>query len=165
MGLLLKEVEVNAVYSSPLKRALHTAQAVADGHQLTVQVEPDLREIEVGELEGVTIAELGTNFSQFLVQWHERKGSVKMPGGESLVDLGDRVWSTIQRISDKNRQETVVVVSHFFVIVTAICEALGLPLNHIERIRIQTGSVSILDFGDKDPRLVLLGDTCHLREG
>ncbi len=165
MALLLKEMEVGAIYSSPLKRALDTARVIADSHQLAVQVESDLREIEAGELEGMAIDDLGTNFSQFLVQWRQGEGLERLPGGESLADLGNRVWSAIQHIIGKHGQEVVVVVSHYFVILTTICRALGLPLSHIERVRIQVGSMSILDFRDKSPCLVSLGDTCHLREG
>ena len=165
LGLVLKEVEISAVYSSPLKRALGTANAIAMHHGLMVQVEPDLREMEVGELEGVSIAELGTNFSQFLLQWRQGQGSEKLPGGESVIDLGDRVWSTIEPIIERHKHETVVVVGHYFVVVVAICKALGWPLNRLERIRVQTGSISTIDLSDTRPRLLLLGDTCHLREG
>jgi len=52
LGLSLRGTKVSAVYTSPLKRALDTAQAIASYHHLAVQVEPDLREIEAGELEG-----------------------------------------------------------------------------------------------------------------
>lgn len=165
LGLALKETKIDAIYSSPLKRALDTAQAIASHHQLAVQVESDLREMEVGELEGVSIAELGTSFSQFLLQWRQGQGLEKLPGGESVVDLADRVWVTVQFIIKKHQQETVVVVSHFFAVVVTICKALGWPLTSLERIRVQTGSISIIDLGDGRPYLVSLGDTCHLREG
>ena len=163
--MALKDIEIDAIYSSPLKRALDTAQAIASHHQLTVQVEPDFREMEVGELEGVSITELGTSFSHFILQW--RKGGLlaKLPGGESIIDLGERVWSTIEHIIEEHKQETVVVVGHFFVCVVAICKALGWPLNRLERIRVQTGSISIIELGDRHPYLVSLGDTCHLKEG
>lgn len=164
MGLALKDLEIAAVYSSPLKRAFDTAMAISSHHGLVVQVEPDLREIEVGELEGVPIAELGNNFSQFLMQWRQGGGSEKLPGGESVVDLADRVWATIQRILERHNMQTVVVVGHYFVVLVAICKALGWPLNTLERIRVQTGSISIIEFGDRHPYLVCLGDTCHLRE-
>ena len=165
LGLWLREMEVSAIYSSPLKRALDTAQAVASHHNLAVQVEPDLREIEAGELEGVAITELGAGLSQFLLRWREGQGSEKMPGGESVVDVANRAWPAIMRIIDKHAEGTVVVASHYFVTVIIICKALGLPLNHIERIRVQNASVSILDFGDNGACLVSLGDTCHLRGG
>ena len=165
LGLWLREMEVSAIYSSPLKRALDTAQAVASHHNLAVQVEPDLREIEAGELEGVAITELGASLSQFLLRWRQGQGSEKMPGGESVVDVANRAWPAIERIIDKHKERTVVVASHYFVTVIIICKALGLPLNHIERIRVQNASVSILDFGDNGACLVSLGDTCHLRGG
>lgn len=147
-----------------MKRALDTAQAIANHHQLAVQVEPDLKELEVGEFEGITVAELGTNFSNFLLQWRQGQGSERMPGGESLVDLGNRVWPTVCHIVDANKQGTTVAASHFFVIVAIVSKALGLPVTHIGRIRVQPGSASILDFEGRHPCLVSLGDTCHLRE-
>jgi probable phosphoglycerate mutase len=163
LALALKEAKIDAIYSSPLKRALDTAAAIASHHQLVVQVEPDLREIEVGELEGVPITELGANLSQFLIQWRQGQGMEKLPGGESVADLADRVWAIIQSINTKHQQGAVVVVSHYFVIVAAICVALGWPLTRIERIRVQTGSISTIDLDDKQSRLLLLSDTCHLR--
>ena len=164
LGLSLKEVEFSAIYSSPLKRALDTAKPIADYHQLGIQVDPDLKELEVGELEGVDIAELGTNFSRFLLRWQHEGGWEKMPGGESIDDLGDRVGAYLQRIIGKHKQEAVVVVSHFFVTVVIICKALGVPLTQMERIRVQNASVSIIDFRDRRPCLMSLSDICHLRE-
>ena len=165
MGLVLKGMNIDAIYSSPLKRALDTAQAIASYHSLTVQVERDLREMEVGELEGVSIADLGTSFGQFLLQWRQGQGIEKLPGGESVVELADRVWSIIQLIINRHDNGNVVVVSHFFTVVATICKALGWPLTTIERIRVQTGSVSIIDFADGKSRLASLSDTCHLRDG
>ena len=165
VGLSLKEMEISSIYSSPLKRALDTAQAIASHHQLEVQVEPDLREIDAGDLEGRSIVELGTTFSQFLLRWREGQGSEKMPGGESVIDVANRAWSVIQRIVRQHSQGTVVVASHYFVTVVIICKALGWPLTNIERIRVQNGSVSVLEFGETRTCLVSLGDVCHLREG
>jgi len=165
LGLALKKTNIDAIYSSPLKRASDTAQAIASRHRLTVQIEPDLREMEVGELEGISIAELGTSFGQFLLQWRQGQGLEKLPGGESVVDLADRVWATVQLIIKKHERGTVVVVSHFFTVVVTICKALGWPLTTLERVRVQTGSISIIDLEDGQPRLLSLGDTCHLKEG
>jgi len=121
--------------------------------------------MEVGELEGVSIADLGTSFGQFLLNWRQGLGTEKLPGGESVSELADRVWATIQSIMDRHDHGNVVVVSHFFTCVATICSALGWPLTTIERLRVQTGSISIIDFNDGHTRLVSLSDTCHLREG
>jgi broad specificity phosphatase PhoE len=164
LGLALRDVDIDALYSSPLKRALDTAQAIAGYHGLTVQVESNLREMEVGELEGISIAELGTTFSQFLLRWRQGMGTEKLPGGESVEELANRVWAIVQSIKNRYDHGNVVVVSHFFTCVATICKALGWPLATIERLRVQTGSISIIDFADGQPRLVSLSDTCHLRE-
>ena len=163
LALAFKESDFSAIYSSPLKRALDTAQAIANYHNLQVHVESDLRELEVGELEGVSLNNLNNDFSNFLIKWHQGQGAEKLPGGESLADLRNRAWSTAQRIASEH-EGTVVLVSHYFTILNIICAALGLPLSYIRRLRIQVSSVSILDFGDRHPLLVSLGNTCHLRE-
>lgn len=162
LALALKQEKLSAIYSSPLQRALETASAIAKYHHLEVQVEAELRELEVGELEGVLAEKLGTDFSSFLVQWQEGKGTEKLPGGESLADLQQRAWSIVQRIMAQH-DGTVVLVSHYFVILTIICAALGLPPNGIRRFRVGVGSMSALDFKNGRPILTSLGDTCHLK--
>jgi broad specificity phosphatase PhoE len=159
----LKDTRIGAVYSSPLKRALVTAEAIARYQGLTVQVMPALKEMEVGELEGLSLMELGRSFSQYLVEWRNGEGAGKLPGGESLVDLANRVWPAIQHIVNNDKQGDVAIVSHYFVTVTLVCRALGLPLSHIQPIRVQPSSKTVLDFGGNQPVLVSLGDICHLR--
>ena len=120
--------------------------------------------MEVGELEGVSIAELGTSFGQFLLNWRQGLGTEKLPGGESMTQLADRVWTIVQEIMKKHDGGNVVIVSHFFTCVATICKALGWPITAIERLRVQTGSISTVEFSDSKTRLVSLGDTCHLTD-
>ena len=160
----LRNIKIDAVYSSPLKRALVTAETIARHQELEVHVMPALREMEVGDLEGLSLIELGRNFSQYLVEWRDGEGSSKLPGGESLIDLANRVWPAIQSIVNGDKQGNVAIVSHYFVTVTIVCRALGLPLSHIQRLRVQPSSKTVLDFSGNHPVLISLGDTCHLRE-
>ena len=163
LGLALKEEKLSAIYSSPLKRAIETAKTIAKYHDnLKVLIEPELRELEVGELEGVPITKLGTDFSNFLIQWREGEGTEKLPGGESLADLQSRAWAIVQHIVAEH-QGNVVLVSHYFVILTIISAALGLPPSGIRRFRVSVGSISVLDFKNGIPCLASLGDTCHLK--
>lgn len=163
LGLALKEEKLSAIYSSPLTRALETAKNIAKYHEnMEVMIDPELRELEVGKLEGVPITELATDFSQFLIQWRGGNGTEKLPGGESLADLQNRAWSAAQRIVAQH-QGKVVIVSHYFVILTIVCAALGLPPSGIRQFRVSVGSMSVLDFKNGVPCLDLLGDTCHLK--
>jgi len=156
---------LTAVYASPLRRAMDTAAAVAGPHKLEVVSEPDLREIHVGEMEGMPLDTFGQNFSQFLVDWQTKGDKVDFKGGENLGQFRDRVWATVQRIVEANRDGSAAVVSHYFVTATVVCTALGMPLTHLVRVRIQPSSLTILEFNeDHPPRLLLLSDICHLKE-
>ena len=159
LALRLNRDRIQAVYSSPLKRALETAETIARYHQLGVVVEPLLREIEAGTLEGVTAGELGKRFSELLTQDGVSK---KIPGGESLTELQQRCWGCIEQISRKHTDGDLVVVSHYFTILSIICSALMLPLSRITRLRLSTGSISVINLNGKEARLELFNDTSCL---
>ena len=120
-----------------------------------------MKELEVGELEGTLVADLGSDFSSYLLNWREGDGMEKLPGGESLMDVRSRTWSFVEQLKERHTG-IVVAVSHYFVILSVICVALGLPPSGIRRFRISVSSISILDFKNDKPTLNLLGDTCHL---
>jgi len=151
----LEDEDIKAVYSSPLKRALNTAGAIAACHQMKVIPEPSLREIEAGELEGVTTAELGMRFSDYLTRDGVEK---RIPGGESLTDLQKRCWDFVKQIEKKHKSGSVVLVSHYFTILSIICSVLELPLDNIKRFRMSNASISIVIFDDIT-RLELFNDT------
>lgn len=162
LALRLKPEKIQAVYTSPLQRARETAQAIARYHQLEVKIEPTLKEIEVGELEGVTIADMGKHLSQLLITTSPDGSLPKIPGGESLLDVQQRGWRTIQRLVEKHPDGAFIVVSHYFTILTIICSVLNLPLSQIVRLRLDVGSISIFTFEEQAIRLIRLNDTCHL---
>jgi broad specificity phosphatase PhoE len=87
IAAFLKNEPIAAILSSPLQRAIATAEAIASHHQLPVEVDQGLRELKVGELEGMPVSNLTTTFSHFLMQWWQDGGAMKLPNGESLVEL------------------------------------------------------------------------------
>jgi len=161
LALFLKNKNIAAIISSPLKRAAVTAEAIASQHHLTVGVANELKEIEVGELEGLSLSTLNTTFSQFLTQWWEGGGSQRLPGGESLVELQKRSWMVIERLLTENKDGTIVVVSHYFVILAIIFKALDLPLDYFTKFKVDPGGVSILEFENYGTRLVAFNDTSY----
>ena len=160
MALYFKDKPIDAVYSSPLKRALITAKAIAYYHNLNVHIEKDLREIDVGELEGVSLAELSADLSSVLLGFESGDGSKQLPGGESLVDLRQRAMEVVKRIVRDN-PHSAVIVSHYFVVLSIITAVLDMPPGSIKLMRIKNGSVSILDFEGERGILYSLNDTCH----
>jgi len=162
LALRLKQEKIQAIYSSPLQRAQDTARAIACYHQLPVEIEPSLKEIEVGELEGMSIADVGKHLSEFLVKHKQDEELPRLPGGESLTEVQQRVWGTIQRLVNKHSDGVLVVVGHYFSVLAAVCSVLNLPLSQITRLRLNSSSISIITFDEQAARLILFNDTCHL---
>jgi len=168
LAAFLKNEPIAAILSSPLQRATATAEVIASHHQLPVEVDQGLRELKVGELEGMPVSNLTTTFSQFLMQWWQDGGAMKLPNGESLVELQQRAWKAVERLLERHKTSpehskdtTAVVVSHYFVTLAIILKALNLPLDCFTKFKLDPGGVSILEFRDYGARLLAFNDTSY----
>jgi broad specificity phosphatase PhoE len=161
LAAFLKNESVTVILSSPLRRAISTAEVIASYHQLPVEIDQGLKELKVGDLEGVAISNLRTTFSRFLLKWWQDGEAMKLPNGESLVDLQQRAWKVIEGLLEKHKDGTAVVVSHYFVTLAIILKALNLPLDYFTKFKLDLGGVSILEFRDFGARLVTFNDTSY----
>ena len=128
-GLLSNE-SIHAIYSSDLKRARQTASLIGGPHKLSVTVERDLRELDHGELEGLTFTEIKQNYPDFIHRWRQEPAELRIPGGERLIDVAQRAWRGLNRIvQDHDTMETLAVVSHNFPILGILCRITGTHLN------------------------------------
>ena len=109
----LSDITIDEVYSSSLIRAYNTALPHAKLRSLTVKKSDMLREIYAGSWEGMLvpdiISEYGTVYS---VDWRESFGTFTVPGGESVVALGERIFGEILKIARENEGKTVLIASH-----------------------------------------------------
>jgi broad specificity phosphatase PhoE len=171
LGTFLKNENIVAIVSSPMRRATATAEAIASYHRLPVEVDQGLTEIRVGELEGMSVSNLSTTFSKFLVQWWQDRGAGKSLDGETLVELQQRAWNVVERLLERHRlvgpdpghdgEPAVVIVSHYFVTLAIILKALDLPVDCFTRFKVDTGGVSILEIRDHGPRLLTFNDISY----
>jgi broad specificity phosphatase PhoE len=168
LAAFLGNEPVAAVLSSPLRRAVVTAEVIANHHQLPVEIDQGLRELKVGELEGMSVSDLTTTFSQYLMQWWRDGCTMKLPNGESLVELQQRAWRAVDRLLERHitspehdEGTAVVVVSHYFVTLAIILKALNLPLDFFTKFKVDLGGVSILEIRDHGTRLVTFNDTSY----
>ncbi|UKJ65814.1 bifunctional RNase H/acid phosphatase [Cellulosimicrobium cellulans] len=138
-----------AIVASPMVRAQETARAV--GRRLGVHVTTDDRfaEVDFGEWEGLTAAEVDAAWPGRLHAWHTT-GTTAAPGGESYADVGARVWHGLQDLVDTllpgagPAGRTAVVVGHAVQVRAAIGTAIGAPPSQWSRVRVPPASVSIL---------------------
>lgn len=160
----LKDTPIHAIYSSPLKRALTTAQEIASLHLLPVQIDPLLIEIDHGEWEGLTKKEVETRFASIHQQWLTSPSQTRFPGGESLDEVCKRAQEALARIAKAPTEQTTLVSSHDAVLKVMVLSALGLGIDSFWSIDLDNASVSVLEYTDGRWRLLLLNDTCHLGE-
>lgn len=158
----LSNEKIAAIYTSPLKRALATASAIAKYHRLTVATRDGLKELCHGVLEGKTAEEAHRDHGPLVDQWRQDPVNIRVPGGESLLELQARAWKVIEEITERHQGDHVVAVSHHNTIITILCRFLGLDLSNYRRLRVELGSISIIDEGAWGPIITALNDTHHL---
>jgi broad specificity phosphatase PhoE len=147
LGEYLGQRELKAVYSSPLKRAVKTAEAIARHHRLAVEIAPDLNDMDFGEWQGLSLQEVRIQFDELLVAWTSEPHRVRIPSGESLDDVRQRALTLVNQIVDKH-EGTVVLVSHRVVNKVLICALLGLDNSHFWDIRLDTCGMTTFEFTD-----------------
>ncbi len=168
----LQKEKVAIIYSSPLKRARDTAQAINQFHNVELLSHDGLREIDAGEVDGLTYAELQTYYGDFFKKWMANCATVRPPGGCTVPEVQERAWAAIEEIVTKekprfsgNKDGVVVVVAHFFPIRTILCKIFDLDVSECKRIRLDLASICILDFTPDRIELVRMNEACHWKEG
>jgi broad specificity phosphatase PhoE len=96
------------------------------------------------------------------MQWIHDPSSVVMPNGESLLELQNRAWRTIQRIFDT--QLDTLVVSHSMTIMTILCKIVNQDLSRARELRVDVASKTIVEYRDGKGTIRLCNDTSHLKD-
>lgn len=150
----MADVSLDAIYTSPMKRAYETATLVRGERDIPIHETFDLAEIDYGDWVGKTFDEV-RRLPQFK-DYHRRPSQVDIPAGERFEAVVARVDEFFKRLRAENRSMTVAAVSHADVIKVALTKHLALPIDELHRIRIDNGSYSIVWIeGDVERALVI----------
>ncbi len=145
-------VSIDAFYSSPVHRAMETSRLIVCGRRLSVKRAPEMAEILYGVWEGRTFDEIGGD--QAYQIYHKTPRRAHPPGGERIVDVYNRAVGFIERLRRRHRGGRVLVVSHADVIKAVLIRYLGLDLNHLLKLRVDNGSISLLWFNGTRERVL-----------
>ena len=153
---------IDAIYSSTLKRGAATAAVIAAPHNLRVVSAAELNEVNFGEIEGITYNDACGLFPDVTELW--RCGSTKLcfPMGETFIEFATRVNTFLERLKNHREEDTIMLVGHGGPYKVLVCSLLGLPLEHYWQFRFGMGSVSIIDIYPTGAILETLSDTSHL---
>ena len=153
----------SAIYASPLTRTVQVAEEMVKVTLVPVSKQPGLKELNLGDLEGVTGEEMRQGWPEVFSAWRSAPEKVSMPNGESLSQLRRRAWQAILDIEEKHSEdESVVVISHNFAIRSIVGELLGVPLENFHRMSLSLASVCTFDSDDRGRRLTSYNSTGHL---
>lgn len=160
-------IALDAIYASPLSRAVQTARAVCGDRDLPIRQREDIIEINGGGFEGKPFEELYKLYPEEMDNWDHKPWAFVAPeGGESILHVHERMCAAIEDIARQNEGKTVAVVSHGCAIRSYICRPMGLGLQRLNEVPwCNNTGVSLLHFdGGFNARLEYFGDISHLPE-
>jgi probable phosphoglycerate mutase len=162
-GAAYASLRWEAIYSSPLLRALTTAEPLARRVGLPIQEEPGLTEIAYGEWEGESQDEIAARFPEAFHHWAEDPASRGTPGGETAFQVAARAVPVIEAIREQHRDGNVLVVSHKATLRIISCALLGMDVRLFrDRIGQPVAALTVFDIKKRGPLLRMLGDRSHL---
>ncbi len=156
----LASIPIQAIYTSPLERTQETAWPIAGKLSLPLTVHAGFNEVDCGNWTGKDFADL--NPDPEWQRWNSERGSARIPGGESMQEVQDRVVRTLGELYAKHRDGHIAVMSHGDVIKAALMHYMGIPLDCILRFEISPASVSMVTVYDWGAHVTLVNHTGEL---
>jgi len=160
----LSQWPISAVYSSPLKRAVRTAEIVARPHSVAVETIEELGEMRLGGWEGMFAGDIAAKYPELWKTWRTNPGDFRMPGGESLGEVRERVVRAFGRIMDKSEGKMVLAVTHDAVVKLLVAHCLGVSADIYRRLEVGNASITVMERDGEKRRLRVLNDTGHLED-
>lgn len=158
----LKREKIRAFYTSPLKRTMETATILSQFHNAPLRRKKGFEEINFGRWEGLTLGEIYERDRYLCQKWFNEVENFVMPDGESVRSMQKRVITTWKGIYSRHRKGTVAIISHGGPIRILLCHLLKLDLTFFWKIRLDTSSLTVLNFFKGFTTLSLLNDTSHI---
>jgi len=135
-----------AVYASNLRRSWEGAACLCQGREIEPRIIPEFQEIHFGVWEGLSFAEIAERYPEELEGRFRDLAGFRIPEGESLNDLRDRVLPRLKEILAGHPGQSVALVAHAGVNRVILCDALDLPLENIFRLDQNYGGLNIIDY-------------------
>lgn len=164
LSIRCRNMPIDVIYSSPLKRAYKTAEAINRFHGLEIRVDDRLKEINGGEWEGIPYDDLPKLYPKDFEIWRNRPYEFAPNSGETMREVYDRMWECITDIVKENPGKTVCVTSHGCAIRNFLCRALHKPIEQITEIDwCDNTAISRIDFDDElNSHVIYMNDASHL---
>lgn len=162
LGRVLAGEPLDAVYSSDLVRALHTAAEIACATGAPLRPETELRERRFGCFEGMTYAEIEARWPGDARRWRLREPGFGPEGGENLIDFHARCVGAAERLAARHPGGSIALVAHGGVLDSLYRAATRVPLDAPRSWRMGNASINRLLHTPSGFSLVGWDDDAHL---
>lgn len=161
-GRFLSEVRLDAVFSSPMARAVATAEAIADPHGLSVSTLPELHEINVGQWEGMDWSTISRQMPEAYQRFMNDSGNNGYLGGESYRDVLDRILPVFRNILSSNAGRHIAVVAHKAVNRSMLANLLELEMRQAKDLPQENCCINIIIAKGSRMKLKTMNSAMHL---
>jgi broad specificity phosphatase PhoE len=153
----LKQQGIAKIYSSPQPRARETAEFLGKLLGDSVEIAPQLDEIDYGDWTGRSFEEL-----RAVDQWRDfnsLRSCTRIPGGELMIEVQARVLALMESLSRRHPEMTIALISHADIIRGALAYCLGMPLDLVLRLEVSPASTSMVAMEPCGPRVLCINNT------
>nr|MBC7244886.1 histidine phosphatase family protein [Chloroflexota bacterium] len=153
-----------AIYSSPLLRAVQTAQAIAQKFNLDVQLVSGINDMNFGQWQGLPYDEVEQRWPELARAWLKEPHTVTFPDGENLAMVRQRSMNALNQLIECHPNDVIAIVAHTVVNRVLLCAVLGLDNSDYWRIGQDTCAINVIEWRKGKFFIHSLNDTCHLRK-
>ncbi len=145
VGRNLKEFNIEKIFSSPIRRAVQTAEIINTFLNKKVEIETNFIEMKMGPWEGLTEDEVAKEFPAEWQIWNSKPSKLKLDGRETLKELQLRTLKAIKKISNHSVSSIILAVTHVSIIRSLIIYYNKLPMDDYRKIEVPNAAVYLLD--------------------
>ena len=154
-GKLLEDMNISAIYSSPIQRAKHTAEIVGEHNSIDVTIDDRLIELDMGKFTGVPYDEIFTSHGNVFMKFYNGELEIAHNGVETFADVKKRVLGIVDHVIEKHPDENVVLVTHMDPIKAMLSTIVDLSPTNLFELIIANASLTV--FKEKDRKFSLSG--------
>lgn len=161
-----RDIHLDSIYSSPLDRAVLTAEAVNKYHSLDIIKDEDLIEMDFGDWENQPLEKLSSIDEKAFELWQNDMKHFRAPHGESMAEAYDRIAAAVGRIAGGNEGKTIAIVSHGMMIKAYLNYVSHNDMEHFDNtFRSDNTGVTLVEYNSDTPVLIMRNDTSHIPAG
>ena len=159
----LKDKNIEAIYTSPLKRSIETAQPVAKFFHLEIVPVQGLIDINYGDWEGLSFHEVKKRYGDQYKGWEKSPDLIRFPNGETLDEAKERSFRAFKNIVKESPDKSILIIPHRVINKILLCALLNIGNSHFWEIKQDTGCINLIEYSRDRFVLSTMNDTCHLK--